>query len=57
MLIDNKGPLGNIGYPGDIEGKKHLRKMLLATRQNLSDAAIDQLLRDFNRRRLFNPRQ
>jgi hypothetical protein len=44
MLIDNKGPLGNIGYPGDIEGKKHLRKMLLATRQNLSDAEIDQLV-------------
>jgi hypothetical protein len=44
MLIDNKGPLGNIGYPGDIEGKKHLRKMLLATRQKLSDAEIDQLV-------------
>jgi hypothetical protein len=44
MLIDNTGPLGNIGYPGDIEGKKHLRKMLLATRQKLSDAEIDQLV-------------
>ncbi len=44
MLIDNTGPLGGIAYPGNIEGKKHLRKLLLATRQNLSDAEIDQLV-------------
>ena len=44
MLIDNTGPLGGIAYPGNIEGKKHLRKMLLATRQNLSDAEIEQLV-------------
>jgi hypothetical protein len=44
MLIDNEGPLDKIGYPGDIEGKKHLRKMLLATRQKLSDAEIDRLV-------------
>jgi hypothetical protein len=44
MLIDSKGPLDNIAYPNNIEGKKHLRKMLLATRQNLSDAEIDHLV-------------
>ena len=44
MLIDNKGPLGNIGYPGDIEGKKHFRKMMRITRQNLSDSEIDQIV-------------
>ena len=44
MLIDSKGSLGNVGYLGDIEGKKQLRKMLLATRQNLSDAEVDELV-------------
>jgi hypothetical protein len=43
-LIDSTGPLGNIPHPGDIEGKKHLRKMLLATRQNLTDSEIDQIV-------------
>jgi hypothetical protein len=44
MLIDNTGPLGTIGYPSNIEGKKHLRKMLIATRQHLTDAEVDQLV-------------
>jgi len=44
MLVDSAGPLGNIGYPSGFEGKKHLRKMLLATRRNLTDAEIDQLV-------------
>jgi hypothetical protein len=44
MLIDSEGPLGNIGYPTSVEGKKQLRKMLLASRRNLTDAEIDQLV-------------
>ncbi len=44
MLIDSNGPLGNIGHPSGIEGKKQLRKMLQETRQNLTDAEIDHLV-------------
>ncbi len=44
MLIDSVGPLGNIGCASGIEGKKRLRKMLLQTRQNLSDEQVDQLV-------------
>jgi hypothetical protein len=44
MLIDSIGPLGNIGSPSGFEGKKHLRKMLFGTRQNLIDAEIEQLV-------------
>ena len=43
MLIDSAGPIGNIGHPSGIEGKKQLRKMLLETRRSLTDAEIDQL--------------
>lgn len=44
MLIDSAGPLGNIGCPGGFEGTQHLRKMLLQSRQNLTDDEIDQLV-------------
>lgn len=44
LLIDSAGPLGNIGSVGGFEGKKHLRKMLLQTRHNLTDEEIDQLV-------------
>jgi hypothetical protein len=44
LLIDSAGPLGNIGHPSNVEGKKHLRKMLHETRKNLTDAEIDQLV-------------
>lgn len=44
LLIDSAGPLGNIGNPSDVEGKKQLRKMLLETRRNLTDAEIEQLV-------------
>jgi hypothetical protein len=45
MLIDSEGPLGNVGHPSDFEGRKQLRKMLQATRQNLTDAEIEQLVK------------
>lgn len=44
MLITSEGPLGNIGHPSGIEGKKHLRKMLLETRDKLTDKQIDQIV-------------
>jgi hypothetical protein len=44
MLITSESPLGNIGYPGGIEGKKHLRKMLLETRSRLTDQQIDAVV-------------
>lgn len=44
LLIDSNGPLGNVGNPSGIEGKKQLRKMLLETRQNLTDAEVEHLV-------------
>ncbi len=45
LLVDSAGPLGNIGFPSDnIEGQRHLKKMLLETRRNLTDAEIEQLV-------------
>jgi len=44
LLIDSVGLLGNIGHPSSYEGKKHLQKMLLETRQKLTDDEIDQLV-------------
>jgi hypothetical protein len=44
LLIDSNGPTGNIGHPSGFEGQQQLRKMLSTTRQNLTDAEIDQLV-------------
>ena len=44
LLVTSEGPLGNIGHPTGIDGKKQIRKMLLQTRQNLTDDEIDQLV-------------
>ena len=44
MLVDSSGPLGNVGFPSGFDGKKQLRKMLQSSRQNLTDAEIDQLV-------------
>ncbi len=43
-LTDSFGPLGNIGYPSDFDGKLHLKRMLLRTRKRLTDEQIDDLL-------------
>ncbi len=45
VLITSTGPLGNIGMPGDVEGIRHLRKMLEQTAENLSAEDIDALVR------------
>jgi hypothetical protein len=44
ILITSESPLGNIGHPSGFEGKKHLRRMLLATRTRLSDQQIDEIV-------------
>ena len=44
MLITSESPLGNIGCPSGFEGKKHLRKMLLTTRNRLTDQQIDGIV-------------
>lgn len=43
-IVDSESPAGNVGHPAGIEGKKHLRKMLLETRQRLTDAEIDRIV-------------
>jgi hypothetical protein len=44
MLITSESPLGNIGHPTGFEGKKHIRKMLLATRTKLTDRQINEVV-------------
>jgi hypothetical protein len=44
LLITSEGPLGNIGHPSGFEGKKHLRKMLLETRDKLTEKQIDEIV-------------
>ena len=44
MLITSESPLGNIGHPEGFEGKRHIRKMLLATRSKLTDQQIDEIV-------------
>jgi beta-lactamase regulating signal transducer with metallopeptidase domain len=44
-IIDSAGPLGNIGAPSGYEGGKHLRKMLMDSRKNLTEEEIDKLIK------------
>jgi hypothetical protein len=48
LLITSEGALGNIGHPSGVEGKKHLRKMLLETRDKLTEKQIDQIIDTLN---------
>jgi hypothetical protein len=45
MLVDSAGPGGNVGFPAGFDGNKQLRKMLMETRVNLTDAEIEQLVK------------
>jgi hypothetical protein len=36
--------LNLLGFPGSIEGKRHLRKMLQSTRSRLTDHQIDEIV-------------
>jgi len=44
MLIDSRGPTGNIGSISGYEGKRHFRRMLQKVRQSLSDAEIERIV-------------
>ena len=48
LLTDSAGPLGNVGFPSGIEGKKQLRQMLLNSRANLTDAEINALVQSID---------
>jgi hypothetical protein len=46
MRINSDDPVaGNIGCPSGVEGKRHLRKMLLTTRKRLTEQQIDQIVK------------
>ena len=44
LLIDSSGSRGNVGSFNGEEGKKQLRKMLIATRHTLTNEEIEQLV-------------
>jgi hypothetical protein len=48
ILITSEGPLGNIGHPSGVEGKKHLRRMLLETREKLTEKQLDEIVATLN---------
>jgi hypothetical protein len=50
LLIDSEGVLGNIGFPSGYEGRKHMRKMLMTTRERLVDAEIEQIVDSLSKR-------
>jgi Thioredoxin-like len=47
--ITSDGPKGNIGLPSEPEGIAQFRKMLLATRRNLTDGEIRSLLKELSK--------
>jgi hypothetical protein len=51
--LPGDGPKGNIGFPSEPDGIAQFRKMLLATRRNLTDAEIRSLLRALEDRKSF----
>jgi hypothetical protein len=44
VLITSDSPLGNIGLPGSVEGRRHFRKMLTETANRLTAEEIDGLM-------------
>ncbi len=44
LMIDSASPLGNIGFPSGYEGRKQIRKMLLATRSALSVGEVENIV-------------
>ena len=43
-LADFDSPLGNIGFPSELEGALHLRRMLDKVRKRITDEELDQLI-------------
>jgi hypothetical protein len=44
ILATSAGPLGNIGFPGSLEGTRHLRQMLSSTARALTADEIEGLI-------------
>ena len=45
ILATSQGPLGNIGFPGSVEGLRHFRGMLDRTVRKLTAAEVDGLIK------------
>ena len=50
ILFTSHAALGNIGFPGSVEGARHLRQMLDRTARKLSAAEIDGLIKSVSPR-------
>ncbi len=50
ILATSHGPLGNIGFPGSVEGARHLRQMLARTARKLSAAEVGELIKSLSAR-------
>jgi hypothetical protein len=48
ILATSRGSLGNIGFPGSVEGLRHFRGMLDRTARNLNAAEIDGLIQSLS---------
>jgi hypothetical protein len=48
VLATSEGPLGNIGFPGSVEGIRHFRRMLDLTVRRLKSDEVDGLVRSFS---------
>jgi RNA polymerase sigma factor (sigma-70 family) len=48
VLATSDGPLGNIGFPGSVEGIRHFRGMLDRTVRNLSSGDVDSLIKSLS---------
>jgi hypothetical protein len=44
VLATSIGPLGNIGFPATIEGKRHLKRMITSTVRHITAAECDRLI-------------
>ena len=51
ILITSHGPLGNIGFPGPLDGLRHFREMLDRTARNLTAGERDELIRSLSRKK------
>ncbi len=50
ILTTSHGALGNIGFPGSVEGVRHFREMLDRTARKLSAAELDELTKSLSAR-------
>jgi Thioredoxin-like len=50
ILTTSHGALGNIGFPGSVEGVRHFRQMLDRTARKLSAAEVEELIKSLSAR-------